>query len=141
MNTPNENDLILVCPVSFRRVESGRKRLHAGPKEAPPASASVPRIAKLMALALRLDRLVKDGLVENCADLARIGGVSYARMTQIMGLLNLAPDIQEELLFLQKSEQGHDPITEFQIRSLVAEIDWGVQRRESDRMKAEWDRP
>lgn len=129
MNTTTENDLTLVCPISFRRVESGRKRLNAGHADIQAASAPIPRISKLMALALRLDRLVRDGLVENCAALARIGGVSYARMTQILNLLNLAPDIQEESRFLQRMPNGHDPITEFEIRSLITETDQNVQRR------------
>ena len=35
--------------------------------------------------------------------------VTRARMTQIMNLLNLAPDIQEELLLLPPVTEGRDP--------------------------------
>jgi hypothetical protein len=129
MNTSTENDLTIVCPVSFRRAESGRKRLNAGSEVPLPESASIPRVAKLMALALRFDRLVRDGVVENCSDLARLGGVSFARISQILNLLNLAPDIQEELLFLKKAPSGHDPIHEFDLRDIVTEADWAKQRR------------
>ncbi len=127
MNT--QNDLTVVCPVSFRRVECGRKRLKAGSEEPLPESASIPRVAKLMALALRFEKLVAEGLVESYADLARLGGVSFARMSQILNLLNLAPDIQEALLFLRKTPGGHDPISEWNLRDLVAEADWTKQRR------------
>lgn len=129
MNTPIENDLIVVCPVSFRREESGRKLLKAGPEEALPDSASIPRVSKLMALALRFEKLVTEGLVESYADLARLGGVSFARVSQIMNLLNLAPEIQEALLFLKKTPGGHDPISEWDLRMLVAEVEWNTQRQ------------
>jgi hypothetical protein len=134
MNAPNENDLTVVCPVSFRRVESGRKQLKAGPEEPLPKSASIPRVTKLMALALRFEKLVTEGLVVNYADLARLGGVSFARVSQILNLLNLAPDIQEELLFLKKTPGGREPVTEFELRDLVAEVEWGAQRRAWEEM-------
>lgn len=54
-----------------------------------------PRLARLMALAIKFDGLVRQGVVRDYADLARLGYVSRARITQIMNLLHLAPDIQE----------------------------------------------
>lgn len=54
-----------------------------------------------MALAIHFDGLIRQGLVKDYADLARLGGVSRARITQIMNLLNLPPTEQEELLFLK----------------------------------------
>jgi hypothetical protein len=51
-----------------------------------------------------------------------------ARVTQIMNLLNLAPDIQEEILFLPRTERGRDPIRERHIRPLAAILDWRKQR-------------
>lgn len=59
----------------------------------------VPRISRLMALAIHLDGLIRQGLVRDYADLARLGGASRARINQIMNLLNLPPWKQEELLF------------------------------------------
>jgi len=44
-------------------------------------------------------------------------------------LLHLAPDIQEKLLFLPPVEQGRDPVTERELREVVAEGDWKKQRR------------
>jgi hypothetical protein len=67
--------------------------------------------------------------VADYADLARLGHVTRARLTQIMNLLNLAPDIQEEILFLPKTTHGRDPIRERHIRPVAAVLDWRKQRR------------
>ena len=89
---------------------------------------SVPRVAKLLALVIGFDQLVSDGVVANYAELARLGRVSRARVTQIANLLNLAPDIQEEILFFTPT-QGREPITERELRPIAAENDWRKQRR------------
>lgn len=99
------------------------------PREPDPLAGSVPRLARLMALAIRFDRLVRDGEVVDYADIARLGHVTRPRVTQIMNLLNLATDIQEEILFLPRTVNGRDPITERDIRPIVAEMDWNKQRR------------
>jgi hypothetical protein len=49
-------------------------------------------------------------------------------VTQITNLLNLAPDIQEDILFLEPTT-GRESVTERSLRSLVAEVDWRKQRR------------
>jgi hypothetical protein len=54
----------------------------------------IPRITRLMALAIKFQDMVDRGEVRDYADLARLGYVTRARITQIMNLLNLAPDIQ-----------------------------------------------
>ena len=59
----------------------------------------VPRIAQLMALAIRFEEMLRDGEVRNQTELAVIAGVTRARVSQIMGLLNLSPQLQEGLLF------------------------------------------
>jgi len=86
-----------------------------------------------MALAIRLgSRIERENL--DCRDLARCGQVSRSRLTQILNLLSLAPDIQERLLFLAAAEKGHDAISEKQIRRLAAEYDWERQRRAFERL-------
>ena len=89
----------------------------------------VPRISRLMALAIRFDGLISDGVVTDQAELARLGHVSRARLTQIMNLLHLAPDLQEEILFLPATERGRDAIPEKQVRPIAAVLDWGKQRQ------------
>ena len=46
-----------------------------------------------------------------------------------MNLLMLAPDVQEAILFLPQVESGHDPIREWQVRPVAAEVSWARQRR------------
>jgi len=67
--------------------------------------------------------------VADYAELARLGHVSRARVTQIMNLLNLAPDIQEELLFLPRTDGSRAPIAERHLRPIAAVLDWRKQRR------------
>lgn len=108
----------------------GRKRLEAG--ESPAAAVTpgrLPRISRLMALAIRFDGLISQGSVSDQAELARLGQVTRARMTQIMNLLQLAPEIQEELLFLPRIERGDSPIHERLLRPIAAVPDWRKQRQ------------
>ncbi len=67
------------------------------------APGSIPRVTRLMALAIKFDGMIARGEVRDYADIARLGYVSRARVTQIMNLTNLAPDIQEEILFLPRT--------------------------------------
>ena len=124
-------ELAINCRIHFKRGRSGRKRLVVGEKptlpQAPPGN--VPRVARLMALAIRLEELVKGEAVRDYADLARLGQVSRARITQIINLLHLAPDIQEEILFLPRTVKGRDRIRERDLRPIVAIPDWASQRR------------
>jgi hypothetical protein len=81
-----------------------------------------------MPLAHHLEELVVSGAVKDYAELARLGHVSLARITQIMNLLLLAPEIQEEILFLSKTTNGHDPIKLRYLQAVALERDWGRQR-------------
>ncbi len=107
----------------------GRKELQAGPLNPPVAPGRVPRVSRLMALAIRFDGLVHEGTVADYAEIARLGHVTRARLTQIMNLLHLAPDIQEAILFMPCAELGGDPITERELRPIAAVPDWKKQRR------------
>ena len=89
------------------------------------AGPSIPRIARLLALAIRFDGLLRDQTIRDYAELARLGRVTRARMTQIMKLLDLAPDIQEQILFLPDCSG----LNERNLRPIVRRIDWNGQRR------------
>lgn len=80
-----------------------------------------------MALAIRLDQLIGDGVVADQAELARLGHVTRARLTQIMNLLCLSPDVQEQILFLPPTERGRDAVTEKQLRPIASVPDWRIQ--------------
>jgi len=67
--------------------------------------------------------------VADYADLARLANVRHTRITQIMGLTLLAPDIQEAILFLPRTDGRLAPIREHHIRPIAAVLDWRKQRR------------
>jgi hypothetical protein len=119
------------CKVHFKKGHCGQRIMGKGatPAAPPVEPGRIPRISRLMALAIHFDGLIKRGLVRDYADIARLGLVTRARVTQIMKLLLLAPDIQEEILFLPRIEQGRDPITERHLRAMTAVVDWDEQRR------------
>ena len=115
----------------FGRVRKGRKVIHEGPQpeEEPMPAGRIPRISRLMALAIHFDGLITAGEIIDQAEIARFGHVSRARVTQIMNLLLLAPDIQEEILFLPPTKNGRDPIREIMLRPIAAVLDWRKQRK------------
>jgi len=100
-------------------------------------SGNLPRISKLMALAIRFDGLVRRGEVRDYADLARLDYVTRARITQIMNLLNLAPDIQEAILFLPRTVKGRDRLREKEVRPIAAVPHWARQRKMWAKLTAE----
>jgi hypothetical protein len=116
--------------VHFHRAEKGAMEMRRGeaPASPPEPTGRVPKIARRMALAIRFDGLLARGEVKDYAELARLGHVTRARVTQIMNLLQLAPDIQEQILFLPEVEDGRDPVKEWQVRPVAAEVGWGRQR-------------
>jgi hypothetical protein len=108
-----------------------RKRVVLGPDAPKPElPGRVPRVARLMALAIKYDRLLRKGIVADMSELARLCQVTQPRMTQIMNLLHLAPDIQEEILNLPSALKGRDRVTERDLRPIAAIVSWDRQRRD-----------
>jgi len=89
----------------------------------------IPRISRLMALAIKFQEMVDRGEVRDYADLARLGYVTRARITQIMNLLNLAPGIQEEILITTAALADREAVTERRLRSIVKHVLWADQTR------------
>ena len=89
----------------------------------------VPRVSRLMALAIHFQESVCKGRNSNYAEIARLGRVTRSRLSQILGLNNLAPSIQQALLFLPRTTSGSDPVTEKTLRQIAREVDWVEQRR------------
>lgn len=106
----------------------GRKHLQDGVAPSTP-TGRVPRITRLLALAHRCHQLIQDGTIINQSELAHYGQISTTRMTQIMWMDNLAPDIQEAILFLPNTVKGRDPIKEADIRPIAKTLDWKHQRK------------
>jgi hypothetical protein len=82
-----------------------------------------------MALALHIEALIQNGTVSSYADVARLGHVSRARVSQVLSLLQLAPDLQEQLLFLARPARGRDPFAFHRVLSIAAVLNWNEQRR------------
>ena len=90
-----------------------------------PGPPGIPRVTRLMALAIKFQDMVDRGEVRDYADLARLGYVTRARLTQIMNLLLLAPDIQEQLIFTETGLKGY---TEHALRQTATVVIWEQQR-------------
>lgn len=115
--------------VHFEASRKGRKRAVVGERPAAPAQpGNLPRVTRLMALAIRFEQLIRDGEVVDYADIARLGHVTRARVTQIMNLLHLAPDVQAAILSLPRVERGRESLTERDLRPIAAIVDWRKQR-------------
>jgi hypothetical protein len=106
------------------RLPFRRTPIHArlAPEPPPAPEKHPPRIARLMALAHKVDRLVQSGVVSDYRTLARLGHVTHARLTQILALLYLSPVIQEHLLFLPAVDARF--ISELELRKIAREPDW-----------------
>jgi hypothetical protein len=121
--------LTIEVPVSFPPAgRCGRKALPAGTDQPSLPPGRVPRVSRLMALALRLDELVRTGQVASYSALAVLGQVTRARISQILSLLHLAPDIQEAL-FLPPTLRGRDALILADLMPIAACMDWRKQRR------------
>jgi hypothetical protein len=92
-----------------------------------PTTSRVPRISRLMALAIRMQNLIRAGGIADYSALAQLGHVSRARITQIMNLLLLAPNIQEQILFLPSTRSN--PVHLTQLQPIAQIPDWNQQRR------------
>jgi hypothetical protein len=118
------------CAMHFqRRGKGASKELRVGQEQEDLPQEGVSRVARLMALAIRFERLVRTGQVASYADVARLGQVTRARVSQIANLLHLAPDIQEELLFWRRPPRGRDPLHLARLQPIAAALDWKKQRR------------
>ncbi len=83
----------------------------------------VPRVVRHLALAHRIDRMVRDGEIADYADAARRLGLTRARVTQITNLLLLSPEIQTEILDLPPVAKGRDPVSERRLLRVDGELE------------------
>lgn len=95
---------------------------------APQSTKRPLRVAQMLALAHEMDRLIESGAVRDRAEMARVTGFCDSRISQIMNLLWLAPDIQETLL-LAEVDDGRDWVTAKALMPLARCASWPEQRR------------
>jgi hypothetical protein len=116
------------CDFHLGRQAKGRQTFVAGPEPKTP-KGRLPKVTRWMALAIKLDGLVRSGAIASYSEVAELGHVTRARISQIMNLLNLAPDIQEATLSLPGVERGRDPVILAELQPIAAELDWAKQRK------------
>jgi hypothetical protein len=119
VNEKYEQDI----PLHWARRGGRPAKRKMAPEPAPPR---IPRITHLMALAIKLQDMVDRGEVRDYADIARLGFVTRARLTQIMNLLLLAPNIQE--ILLSEVLPMQTPIPERTLRAVVQMVLWEDQK-------------
>jgi len=100
------------------------------PQPKRPPIGRLPRIARYMALAIYYEDLIRNGHVRDYAEIATLGHVTRARVTQIMNLRLLAPDIQEELITLDRVIKGRDSLSLRQFQTIALDNDWRSQRKQ-----------
>ena len=81
-----------------------------------------------MALAIHYQGLLDSGVVADASTLARLAGVTQPRMTQILNLNLLAPDIREALLFLKPLVDGRRSVSEKHLQGQAVQLAWREQR-------------
>jgi hypothetical protein len=115
--------------VPFQRVPTPRAPLT---DPVPEPQGNPPRIARLLALAHKLDAQVRSGAIASYGELALLGHITPARLTQIMVLLHLSPSIQEYVLFLSPSDARF--VTELGLRKIARETRWDRQHKLFDEL-------
>ena len=112
----------------LHRVRKGHKKgFVATPPVAPEPVRRPARLAIMFALAHKLQQAIDRGAVRDRAEVARRLGLTRARVTQLLDLTLLAPDIQEQILFAE-SVDGQEPMAERAVRAVVRVEDWAMQR-------------
>jgi hypothetical protein len=113
-----------------RRARTLEERLGPAKSPGPPqAGPRIPRITRLMAVAIKLQEMIDRGEIRDYVDIARLGYITRARASQIMNLTLLAPDIQESILCSYEQIETIALLTEHDLRQITKEVSWGRQRR------------
>ncbi|ACY13701.1 hypothetical protein [Haliangium ochraceum] len=126
-----ENGAIVVTGRLFRLGGgNGRPHRFSGKPAptAPPPTRRPARVAQMLAFAHRVEAEVERGEFPSRSAAARHYGMTTGRITQIMSLLWLAPDVQEGVLFLEVID-GCEPVSGQALEKIARIADWGEQRR------------
>ena len=111
-----------ICIKSSLRLSNTTK-----PKPPEPFKPRPLHISRMLALAHKMRETIDNGEVASAAQLAKQLKFTRARISQLLDLTLLAPDIQEEILFAE-IKSGYDPINEHALREILREKDWAKQR-------------
>ena len=113
-----------------------RPKLETTQAEMPRAtSGQFPQVTRILALAIHFDDMIRRGDAKDYADVARLTCLCRERVSQVMRLTYLSPDIQIEILYLPPTPRGRFPISETAVRKIANLLSWADQRREWARLK------
>jgi hypothetical protein len=121
--------------IQFHLHPSSRRAVNGEAGNAIREPGRLPRVSRVLALAIQFQEMIRTGEVRDCADLARLGGLSRERISQIMKLLWLAPDIQIEVLYFPAASASYFPIHERALRNISDRICWDEQRELWSKLK------
>lgn len=108
---------------------------HTRPRPPPPPLRQPKEKGKLQTATIqlvrahRLHRLIEQKKPATYRELAKMLRLTPARITQLVDLLFLAPDIQERILYLPRTANGRGWLTERDLRIVAAEPVWAEQRK------------
>ncbi len=112
---------------AVRQINRAPKKIAAA-AESPAKRGRLPRITQVLAIALQFQEMIDRGEIPRHADLARLGCISRERISQMMVLTWLAPDIQEAILRLPVVARACSQISEGLLRSIARFARWEIQR-------------
>jgi hypothetical protein len=124
---PGTSSALMVTGKLYRVRKGHAKRFAETPPVAPAPLRRPARVAIMLALAHKIQQAIERSAVRDRAEVARRLGLTRARVTQLLDLTLLAPDIQEEIL-LAESVDGLEPMSERAVRAVVHVEDWAMQR-------------
>ncbi len=111
------------------RLHATRRLSASEPSGSPGASPGrLPRVTQVLALAIQFQDMIDRGDAHDYADLARLGCITRERMSQIMELVWLAPDIQREILEFPSTATSRFPVSEVAVRRIAGKLRWAEQR-------------
>ncbi len=130
---PRRAQAAATAPVEAAQPATAPEPVTASPATAVPAATPapitapprVPKITLLLVLGHHFERLVREGVVKDYAEIARRTGLTRARVTQIVNLTLLAPGIQEEIF---SATCNKDALVERGLRDLVSITEWSRQQ-------------
>ena len=94
-----------------------------------PREPKTPRVVELLRKAIEWQALLESSEISSQAEIAHREGITRARVTQVMGMLRLAPEIQQHILSIPEMVRG-PPVTERMLRPIETISDYCNQLRE-----------
>src|ERR1700676_5359859 len=116
--------------ISFQLRSRPRVPVVGSEGQMPNRSGRLPRVTQVLALAIHFEDMIRQGEAKDYADVARLAGLCRERISQVMRLTYLAPDIQVELLYLPATPTGRYPISETSVRKIANILCWKQQREQ-----------